>query len=108
MGLGQQSVPGDALEPADEEQKEMVLTGTSASNYSGRTLYYGECIFFLSAGQTLNVTHRLLHPCFPSESQSQIQTAFLSMLGTCQQDSEVCNLEIKNIHDGKDPRDLPV
>ena len=86
----------------------MVLIGTSVSNYSGRTHYYGECLFFLSAGQTLNMTHRLFHPCFPSESQNQLQAVFLLMLGTCQEDSEAYNLEIKNIHNGKDPRDLPV
>ena len=43
----------------------MVLIGASASNYSGRTQYFGECIFFLSAGQNINVMQQPVLPQLP-------------------------------------------
>lgn len=46
----------------DEEREEMVLIGTSASNNSGRTQYFGECIFFLGAGQNINAIQQPVPP----------------------------------------------
>lgn len=82
----------------------MVLTRTSASDYSEE--YTMESTLSSSVqGRLLNVTHRPAPSLLPLRGTESSDSIPINV-GKFANRTEACNLEIKNIHDGKDPRDL--